>query len=670
MGEALNSIEKRIMFRYYISLTFIVFFAFILIGKLLYIQVKEGDYYRSISQNNTIKNFILEPSRGNIYSDDNSLLATTTPRYEIRWDSKIPSELNFEKNKIALSKGLSKILGKKNDYYLNALDKARREGNRYLLISRNSNYSQYKQIKELPLFNLSSLKGGLIVESKEVRQNPMGKICERTIGYEKKDPSGHYIRVGLEGAFSHFLKGQNGQRLKQKIANGQWKPINDNNEREPTQGYDIYSTINVNIQDITHHALLRQLEKYRADHGCAVVMKTNSGEIKSIVNLSKTKNGKYYEKFNYAVAESQEPGSTFKLMSVIATLENNSEISNQFIDTKNGELTFYEKYKVRDSKKGGYGKLKPSKVFEVSSNTGVVKMVYDNFKNDPKKFVDRLYNMGLNDLLGLSINGEGKPMIPYPGDKNWSGISLPWMSFGYGIKLTPLQILSFYNGIANGGEIVKPRFINKIKKPGSSSLKNYEKEILNPSVCSETTLKKVQKMMFNVIDKKWGTANRIKSNHLNIAGKTGTCQIDYTSEETQYVSSFVGYFPYEKPEYSCIVVINKPDKNIGYYGGEVAAPVFKEIAEKLFSRTPKNLIIKNNKSQHNFFKSYQVTQNKIKSKTSVIPNLVGMPAMDAIVILERIGVKFILKGEGKVFDQSIKSGSKIDYNKKIILHLS
>ena len=666
----MNRIEKKIMFRYYISLGFIVFFAFILVGKLLYIQIREGDYYRNISANNTIKNFILEPSRGNIYSDDNSLLATTTPRYEIRWDSKVPSESNFQEKKVNLSKGLSKILGKSFHYYLNILNNARKEGNRYLLISKNLSYSKYKQIRSLPLFNLSSLKGGLIVESKEVRENPMGKICERTIGYEKKDPSGHYIRVGLEGAFSHFLKGQSGQRLKQKIANGQWKPINDNNEREPTQGYDIFSTINVNIQDITHHALLRQLEKYKADHGCAVVMKTNTGEIKSIVNLSKTRNGKYYEKFNYAVAESQEPGSTFKLMSVIATLENNNGISEKLIDTKNGEITFYEKYKVRDSKKGGYGKLRPSKAFEVSSNTGIVKMVYENFKNNPEKFVDRLYNMGLNEVLGLSIKGEGKPMIPYPGDKNWSGISLPWMAFGYGIKLTPLQILSFYNGIANGGEIVKPRFVYKIKSPGSSSIKTYEKEILNPSICSNITLSKVQKMMFNVIDKKWGTANKIKSSQLKMAGKTGTCQIDYTSEETQYVSSFVGYFPYEKPEYSCIIVVNKPNKEIGYYGGEVAAPVFKEIAEKLFVRTPKEIIVKSINHTSNFLKNYKQIENYKKNKRSVIPNFIGMPAMDAIVILEQMGLKFVLKGEGKVFNQSIKSGSKVDYNKKIILHLS
>ena len=496
----------------------------------------------------------------------------------------------------------------------------------------------------------------------------MGKICERTIGYEKKDPSGHYIRVGMEGAFSHFLKGQSGQRLKQKIANGQWKPINDNNEIEPTEGYDVYSTINTNIQDITHHALLRQLEKYKADHGCAVVMKTNSGEIKSIVNLSKTKNGKYYEKFNYAVAESQEPGSTFKLMSVIATLENDDQVSKKLIDTKNGEIIFYDKYKVRDSKKGGYGKLTPAKAFEVSSNTGIVKMVYENYKSNPKKFVDRLYNMGLSNQLGLSIKGEGMPMIPYPGDKNWSGISLPWMAFGYGVKLTPLQILSFYNGIANGGEIVKPRFINKIKNSGSSFIKKYEKEILNPSVCSYPTLVKVQKMMFNVIDKTWGTANKIKSSNLKMAGKTGTCQIDYTSDEIQYVSSFVGYFPYEKPEYSCIVVINRPDKKIGYYGGEVAAPVFKEIAEKLFSRTPRNVIVKS--GNHNPYKNLKQIRRNNKSEISVIPHLIGMPAMDAIVILEQLGIKFVLKGEGKVFKQSIKSGSKLDYNKKIILYLS
>ena len=399
-------------------------------------------------------------------------------------------------------------------------------------------------------------------------------------------------------------------------------------------------------------------------------MKTNSGEIKSIVNLSRTRNGKYYEKFNYAIGESQEPGSTFKLMSVVATLENDNGISKKLIDTKNGEITFYEKYKVRDSKKGGYGKLTPSKAFEVSSNTGIVKMVYENYKNNPQKFVDRLYNMGLNDDLGLTIKGEGKPLIPYPGDKNWSGISLPWMAFGYGIKLTPLQILSFYNGIANGGEIVKPRFVYKIKNPGSSTIKTYEKEILNPSICSNTTLSKVKKMMFNVIDKKWGTANKIKNSQLKMAGKTGTCQIEYTSEETQYVSSFVGYFPYEKPEYSCIIVINKPNKEIGYYGGEVAAPVFKEIAEKLFVRTPNDMILES-KNYSNYFSKNENQINKYKkNKISVIPNLIGMPAMDAIVILEQMGLKFVLKGEGKVFNQSIKSGSKVNYKEKIILYLS
>ena len=322
---------------------------------------------------------------------------------------------------------------------------------------------------------------------------------------------------------------------------------------------------------------------------------------------------------------------------------------------------FMKNTKFVIQKKGGYGKITPARAFEVSSNTGIVKMVYDNYKNNPK-FVDRLYNMGLNNELGLSIKGEGKPMIPYPDDKNWSGISLPWMAFGYGIKLTPLQILSFYNGIANDGEIVKPRFIYKIKNPGSSSIKEYEKEILNPSICSDTTLIRVQKMMFNVIDKKWGTANKIKSSRLKMAGKTGTSQIDYTLEETQYVSSFVGYFPYyEKPEYSCIVVINRPDKKIGYYGGEVAAPVFKEIAEKLFSRTPRNLIVNSYDYNHKPLNNHKQIMLNIKTKKSVIPNLVGMPAMDAVVILEQMGLKFVLKGEGKVINQSIKSGSKVDF---------
>ena len=660
--------QKQIMNRFYLFVLGLFLFAIVLIGKLVFIQMQEGDYYRELAQQRTVKNVVLQPSRGNIYSDDESLLATTVPRYEIRWDAKVPSNDAFQRNKKELAKGLAALLGDTQQHHLLKLERAKRKGNRYTLIGRNLTYSEYKQIKKLPLFSMSSLRGGLIVESKLIREHPLGKIGERTIGYEKQDVGGDYLRVGLEGAFSQYLKGENGRRLKQKIANGQWKPINDNNEKEPTEGYDVYTTINVNFQDIAHHALLGQLEKYEADHGTVVVMETKTGAIKAISNLGRTANGKYYEKLNYAVGTTYEPGSTFKLMAMIAALEDNVAKPDDLIDTKKGILTFYKKYKVRDSKKGGYGLIPLSKAFEVSSNTGIVQLIHSNYKNQPRKFIDRLYNMGLNEKLGITISGEGQPKIPYPSDQNWNGITLPWMAYGYGVELTPLQTLAFYNAVANNGEMVKPRFIDRINSLENKTIKHFEKEVLNPSICSKETLEKVQKMMFNVVDKEWGTGYAIKDETFTMAGKTGTCQVDYTSDDVQYISSFVGYFPAEKPEYSCMVLIYKPNKRKGYYGATVAAPVFKEIAKKMYYSTPIEMVVELDSLQQSSSKSYPSIDELVLSKT--IPNLKGMPAMVALSLLEQMGVKVILKGSGKVIRQSIKSGAKVTPNTSITLELS
>jgi len=660
--------QKQIMNRFYLFVLGLFLFAIVLIGKLVFIQMQEGDYYRELAQQRTVKNVVLQPSRGNIYSDDESLLATTVPRYEIRWDAKVPSNDAFQRNKKELAKGLAALLGDTQQHHLLKLERAKRKGNRYTLIGRNLTYSEYKQIKKLPLFSMSSLRGGLIVESKLIREHPLGKIGERTIGYEKQDVGGDYLRVGLEGAFSQYLKGENGRRLKQKIANGQWKPINDNNEKEPTEGYDVYTTINVNFQDIAHHALLGQLEEYEADHGTVVVMETKTGAIKAISNLGRTANGKYYEKLNYAVGTTYEPGSTFKLMAMIAALEDNVAKPDDLIDTKKGILTFYKKYKVRDSKKGGYGLIPLSKAFEVSSNTGIVQLIHSNYKNQPRKFIDRLYNMGLNEKLGITISGEGQPKIPYPSDQNWNGITLPWMAYGYGVELTPLQTLAFYNAVANNGEMVKPRFIDRINSLENKTIKHFEKEVLNPSICSKETLEKVQKMMFNVVDKEWGTGYAIKDETFTMAGKTGTCQVDYTSDDVQYISSFVGYFPAEKPEYSCIVLIYKPNKRRGYYGATVAAPVFKEIAKKMYYSTPIEMVVELDSLQQSPSKSYPSIDELVLSKT--IPNLKGMPAMVALSLLEKMGVKVILKGSGKVIRQSIKSGAKVTPNTSITLELS
>ncbi len=652
--------KSNIMTRFYFIIFGMVLFSFFLIFKLFYLQLKDGEKYKKIAKSKIIKNVVLEPSRGNIYSSDNEILATSISSYEIRWDATVVNNQYFNDNKNALIDSISSFLKISNEKIKNKIELARKKQNRYVLIAKNLSYSQYMRVKKFPIFNLNSYKGGFIVEQKLVREQPLGKIAERTIGYEKKDVSGSYFRVGLEGAFSQYLKGEKGYRLKQKIANGQWKPVNFINEKEPTEGYDIYSTIDTNIQDISHNSLLAQLEEFEAEHGLAVVMEVESGEIKAIVNLGRTKNGKYYEKLNYAIGESHEPGSTFKLMSMISLFEDNLIDENTKVDTGNGVLEFFGEYRVKDSKKGGYGVISSSKAFEVSSNTGIVKLVYENYKNSPKKYIDRLYNMGLNKTLNLPIKGEGIPKIPYPSDKNWNGLTLPWMAFGYGVSLTPLQVLTFYNAVANNGVMVKPKFIKQISNLGNKPTKVFDSEIINPSICSKSTLEKVKKMLFNVVDKKWGTAYKIKDANLKMAGKTGTSQTNYTSDEIQYISSFVGYFPVEKPKYSCIVVIHKPNKNKGYYGSTVAAPVFKRIAKKIFNDTPKVIKIKEADLNTLLFKK----SNRVK-----IPNLYGVTGKDAENILKEKGIKYKISGKGKVINQSIKAGSFVDNNIQLTINL-
>ena len=652
--------KNNIMTRFYIIIFGMVLFSFLLIFKLFYLQFNEGDKYKKIAKSKIIKNIVLEPSRGNIYSSDNEILATSIPNYEIRWDATVINDNLFKVHKTSLIDSLSNFLNISKLGVQKKIESARINNNRYMLVAKNLNYSQYMRIKNFPIFNLNSYKGGFIVEQKLVREHPLGKIAERTIGYEKKDVSGSYFRVGLEGAFSQYLKGEKGYRLKQKIANGQWKPIDFINEKEPTEGYDIYSSIDTNIQDISHNALLGQLEKFEAEHGLAVVMEVKTGEIKAIVNLGRTNNKKYYEKLNYAIGESHEPGSTFKLMSMISLLEDNLIDENTKVDTGNGTMEFFGKYKVKDSRKGGYGVITSSKAFEVSSNTGLVKLVYENYKNNPKKYIDRLYNMDLNKPLNLPIKGEGIPKIPYPTDNNWNGLTLPWMAFGYGISLTPLQVLTFYNAVANDGVMVKPKFVSQISNLGNVPTKIFKTEILNPSICSKPTLDKVKKMLFNVVDKKWGTAYSIKDKNLKMAGKTGTCQTNYISDDIQYISSFVGYFPAEKPKYSCIVVIHKPNKNKGYYGSTVAAPVFRSIAKKIFNDIPK--IIKLRESDLN---ALLINKNK-KIK---IPELFGLTRNVAESILKERGINYKISGTGTVVKQSIKEGSFIDNDTELIINL-
>ena len=657
--------KKNILNKLYLLSAFMFLFALAIGYKLIDIQFLKGEFYRQKAQEGTIRNFDIPANRGNVYTADGSLLATSVSKFDIFMDPvTVPSD-DLEEGIKGLSESLSKMIGVHSPgYYESKIRKARKAGVRYLPIIKNLSYTQNQKIKKFPIFKLGIYRGGLIAEQRTVREHPIGKIAERYIGYD--DSRG---RVGIEGNFHDILKGKDGKRLKQKIAKNQWKPLNDNNEVEPIDGRDIYTTIDLNIQDVAHHALLGQLEKYSADHGTVVVMETNTGEIKAISNLGRNKEGKYYERLNYAVGESHEPGSTFKLMSMIVALEDKVIDTADVIDTEDGTFKVYDRT-VRDSRKGGYGKISAARVFEVSSNVGIVKIIEENYRNNPRKFIEGLEKMGVHQTLNVPIKGEGKPVIPDPSNKkSWYGTSLAWMTHGYGVQITPLQTLAVYNAIANNGEMVRPRFIKEVRKQ-DKVFEQFDKEVINPKICSQETIDKLKVMMENVV--KRGTAENIYDKNYSMAGKTGTCQTDYWIRGgTQYISSFVGYFPATNPKYSCIVVIHKPNKKIGYYGNVVAAPVFKTIAQKIYTDTP----IQEEVSQsylafadvESSYKKYNALERK---NLVIIPNLKHMSGMDAIALLENLGLRVESDGTGVVKSQSIKSGKKIKKGEIIKLIMS
>jgi len=656
--------DKKISYRmYFIAFIFFMMAVFVLI-KLNNIQWVEGKYYRKLGNERTVKNFPIPANKGNVYSADGSLLATSIPEYAIYFDAVAPSDKNFKENVEALSDSLSVMFGKSAGYYQVKLQKARANKSRYVFLAKKLSYTEQMRLKTFPLFNKGANKGGIIIEQKIVREHPIGLVAKRTIGYERSNEDGK----GLEYAFRDYLNGKNGHRMMQKIAKNQWKPISDINEKEPQDGYDIISTIDVYIQDIAHHALLKQLEHYSADHGCVVVMETKTGHIKAISNLGRADDGSYYETQNYAIAESHEPGSTFKLVDLIAVLDDKKADTSTVYDSNGGEIQYYGR-KVRDSHKGGYGKISLARGFEVSSNTILVQSVYNSYKDNPKQFTDRINSYGLNKPLGLPIKGEGIPVIPQPGTNRWSGVALPWMAFGYGLSVTPLQTLTLYNAVANDGVMVKPIFVSEIKE-WNKIIKKYNIEMINPKICSQETLNKVQAVLENVV--KRGTGSKLYSKDFSMAGKTGTAQVNYKDRsKLYYASSFVGYFPANGPKYSCIVVVHKPNVAAGYYGADVAGPVFKRIAQKIFTDSPstnhvKNIDAKVVSQELDYSNYYRIVEREER----IVPNVKGMSGMDAVALLENLGLKVKVIGAGKVKKQSLTSGQAFNKNQTIIIELS
>ncbi|MCG8309248.1 MAG: penicillin-binding protein 2, partial [Cytophagales bacterium] len=581
----IKNIKRDILWRVYLLYFFVLLFGVAIVIKLIYIQYNEGEALLKKAQKQELKFFNLDASRGNIYAEDGNLLATSIPIFDIRMDvdSDNISDKLFFSNIDSLSYQLSKLFpAKSKAYYKQKLSKARKNGNRFLLLAKKVNYEQLQKIKTFPILRLGKFKGGLIVIPKTIRQMPYGDLAKRTIGYKNIEEN---LFVGLEGAYADVIQGVNGKQLKRRINNGDWIPVNNEDDILPVDGKDIITTINVNLQDVAENALHQHLTDHAAFQGCAILMEVATGQIKAIANLRYDSTSQSYEEsYNFAVGESVEPGSTFKLLSLMSALEHKKFNLTDSVETGEGYTVFYDRT-MKDAHKIGDGKLSVRQAFEMSSNVGISRLIYEAYKEKPEEFIQFIYDIPMNQKLGVEIQGEGRPVIKHPSQVDrWYGTSLPWMSIGYELLLTPLQMLSVYNAVANDGRMVKPMFVKEIRQ-GGKTLERFKTETINRSICSGKTIDSLKSLLEGVVQR--GTASlTLKNTVYKIAGKTGTAQIAKGSRgynKSDYNASFAGYFPADDPKYSCIVVVNNPTKG-RIYGSSVAAPVFKEIADKVYAK--------------------------------------------------------------------------------------
>ncbi len=699
--------KKDILWRVYLVYFVLLLFAIAIVVKVAYIQFGQKEELMQIAREQEIDYFTLEATRGNILARDGSLLAISIPTFEIRMDvnSELISDKLFYDKVDSLSACLSGLFkDRSKSEYKRVLIDARKKGNRYFQIKNHVSFTELQDLRKFPIFRLGKYRGGLIIIRKTTREMPYEELARRTIGFENTD-KGYF--VGLEGAYSEALSGTNGKQLKRKINNGDWIPVADKPDIEPVDGLDIMTTIDVSLQDVAEQSLMRNLEENEAFQGCAIVMEVKTGEIHAIANLRyDPKDGKYKELYNYAIGAAVEPGSTFKLASIITALEDRKVTVNDLIEVTDGYVKYYNRV-MRDVHKFDNDYVTIRKAFEESSNVGISRMIWENYKDQPEQFVDHLRQMSLDKALGIEIPGEAKPIIKDPSNKKyWYGTSLPWMSVGYELTMTPLQVLTFYNAVANDGVMVKPVFVKEIQD-GGITLEKFQTTVINPSICSERTLKDVHSLLEGVVEH--GTAKAIKDSLFRIAGKTGTALIADGKQgyaQKEYNASFVGYFPADNPKYSCIVVVNKP-KAGKIYGGTVAAPVFKEIAQKVFATEldiqpdvlyamVKDPVMPDSTVGYYYdlvscfqamdypvgkytsespwskmtSKHHRIIFDPVSYPPDTVPDLAGMDLKDALFLLEERGLVPVVRGKGLVSEQSIKPGTAVEKGAQIILQLN
>ncbi|MBP7497232.1 MAG: transpeptidase family protein [Bacteroidales bacterium] len=705
--------SKKITALYILSSTIVI----LIILKLFFIQFIISDDIKSKIKEKKVRDYPIEARRGNIYADNGKdFLATSIPLFEIRFNFlnlKLDKK-NFSKEAKLLADSLALIIQTKpSEYYYKRLMNGFNNNNKnsYYLLERNVHFYKMRSIAKLTFFKTQGCRGTLVREEIKKRKMPYGLLAKRTIGFivdNKKNKN----YVGIEGAYDSLLKGENGKRAEKLITGGEWIPVKKENLKEPKDGADIITTLNINFQDIVESELEAGLRLHNADNGCAILMEVNTGEIKAIANLKKDSSQSglhYFEASNYAIGslDADDPGSVFKLLSMLLILEKGKYDTNTTINIGNGKKEYCNgKYIMKDSHPPKTSIITAKQAFIESSNVGISLMAYNSFAGNPQEFIDGLYKLGLNKTLGIDIKGEKKPFVRNTNDKLWSCLSLPLMSVGYELTVSPLQILNIYNTVANNGVMVKPHLVSRIIY-NDNRIDTIKPKILKNAICSQTTIKKLKRMLEEVVEK--GTAkSAFKGCTYKVAGKTGTAQRSYAnrSGRMSYKSTFMGYFPSDKPKYSLIVVVINPSMG-SYYGGAVSGPIFRGISDRIWGICNINktepvlskIDKKNIKTQYacynkkdllnikQFFgfnlelDAYKSEWLNIKLDSVIkingekqftngqVPDVTGMPLKDAVYILENKGLKVSIAGKGRVRNQSIKPGTKLEKAQTIKLDL-
>ena len=707
------------LWKTYLVYFLVLIFGIAIIAKIIVVQTKDNKELEKLAEQREYRVDTLEASRGNIFSSDGQLMATTIPLYDVFFDYKSVDSAFLADNIDSLCGQMASLFPKRNREQWKAFfAEGRAKKNRHYKIALNITQTELRQMQQFVIFNRGLYKNGLIIDKKIRREHPYKDLASLMLGManEKK---GYFF--GLEGAYNDYLRGQNGRQLVRRIHHGAWIPVDSDDNTDALNGDDVITTFDVKLQDIVESALNNTLTVNKAEQGCAILMDVETGYVKALANLSLNhETGKYEELYNVALAERYEPGSVFKIASMVVLLNHNENMSlSDKVNIGMGPIQFSNRTMKDDHSFAKGGVCTVQEVIEQSSNKGTAVLVTKNFAAHPEKYVDGLYALGLNKKIGTGITGEAQPVIKHPDDKTkdgrklWSNVSLPWMSIGYEVNVTPMQLLMLYNAIANGGRMMKPQFVTEIRR-GEQTVERFEPIVLSEHIASPESIEKIQTMLEGVVLR--GTARRqFAGCVVGVAGKTGTAQYydkvqGYAYHEPGigrklYNTTFVGYFPTDKPRYSCIIMVSRA-RGAKWAAGGVSAPGFREIAEKVYAtrigvseddslvrkadKAHAPVIVRHDKESyylHGIDKSFndyaingdwvtvergedgQITMRETKLSNNRVPNVVGMDITDAVYLLENMGISTEFTGQGVVKEQSLHAGDTVKANSTMYLKL-